>query len=442
MAKILVIGGGPGGYVAAIKAAILGADVTLIEKDKLGGTCLNRGCIPTKALLAGAEVLDTDDFSAINQRKNMIVQQMVGGVGFLTKNRGVKVINGTAKIISPTSVSVTMNDGSIDTVECDKMILATGSVPSVPGFIPYDGKTVITSDEALELDALPKSITIIGGGVIGCEFGQFYARSGVEVNIVEMMPHILPEEDDDTAKVLADTFKKDGINIYAGTKSESISVEEGSVSVTLSDGTVLTSEKLLISMGRIANTDGLGLENVGIETERGKIPVNDRMETSVPGIYAIGDIVNTPFLAHVASREGVVAVENAMGMDSGISYRAVPRCIYTTPEVAAVGITEKKAAESGMTVKTGRFSFAGLGKAMVINQTTGFVKIIADDDDRIVGGVIVGPHATDMIAELTLAVHIGVTARELGEVIHPHPTLSEAIMEAAHDVHKQSVHAF
>ncbi len=442
MTKITIIGAGPGGYVAALKAAILGADVTLIEKDKLGGTCLNRGCIPTKALLAGADVLGINDFSEISKRKDSIVKQLVGGVGFLTQNRRVKVIQGTARLTSATRVSVAMEDGSSQTVEADKIILATGSIPAVPGFIPYDGDLIMTSDEALALETLPDSMTIIGGGVIGCEFGQFYARNGVKVNMVEMMPHILPEEDDETAKVLAKALKKDGVQIYAGTKSERIEAENGKVHVTLSDGTILESDKLLVSIGRVAFTEGLGLDAVGIKTEKGKIVVNDKMETSVPGIYAIGDIVDTPLLAHVASREGMAAVENALGGSRSVSYRAIPRCIYTSPEVAAVGMTEKKAREAGIQVEIGQFAFSGLGKAMVINETTGFVKIMTDENDVIIGASIVGPHATDMISELTLAVHVGMTAETLGDVIHPHPTLSEAIMEAAHDVHKQSVHSF
>lgn len=441
MTKITVIGAGPGGYAAALKAAILGGDVTLIEKETLGGTCLNKGCIPTKALLAGENVLKTKEYSLIAERKDLIVKKLVGGIDFLTKGRGVRVIYGTGKILSENKVSVTKNDGTSEILDTDKIIIATGSVPVVPGFIPYDGKTVITSDEALALTRLPKSIAIIGGGVIGCEFGQFYARSGVAVTIIEMMPHILPSEDADVANVLLKQMKKDGINVLTDTKVDTVAVKDEKAVITLAGGEVIEADTLLVSIGRKAFIEDIGIEELGIETENGKITVNSRMETSVKGIYAIGDTVNTPFLAHVAEKEAMVAVDNIFDKNTEMTYHAIPRCVYTSPEIAGVGITEANAKAKNIAYKTGKFLFANLGKAMVMNETAGFVKIITDNEDTIIGASIAGPHSTDMISELTLAVQLKLSARELGSVVHPHPTLSEAIMEAAHAVHNECINS-
>lgn len=441
MTKITVIGAGPGGYAAALKAAIMGGEVTLIEKETLGGTCLNKGCIPTKALLAGENVLKTKEYSLIAERKDLIVKKLVGGIYYLTKGRGVRVIYGTGKILSENKVSVTKNDGTSEILDTDKIIIATGSVPIVPGFIPYDGKTVITSDEALALTRLPKSIAIIGGGVIGCEFGQFYARSGVAATIIEMMPHILPSEDTDVANVLLKQMKKDGINVLTDTKVDTVAVKDEKAVITLADGEVIEADTLLVSIGRKAFIEDIGIEELGIETENGKIIVNNRMEASVKGIYAIGDTVNTPFLAHVAEKEAMVAVDNIFEINTEMTYHAIPRCVYTSPEIAGVGITEANAKAKNIAYKTGKFLFANLGKAMVMNETAGFVKIITDNEDTIIGASIAGPHSTDMISELTLAVQLRLSARELGSVVHPHPTLSEAIMEAAHAVHNECINS-
>ena len=441
MTKITVIGAGPGGYAAALKAAIMGGDVTLIEKETLGGTCLNKGCIPTKALLAGESVLKTKEYSLLAERKDLIVKKLVGGIDFLTKGRGVRVIYGTGKILSENKVSVTKSDGTSEILDTDKIIIATGSVPVVPGFIPYDGKTVITSDEALALTRLPKSIAIIGGGVIGCEFGQFYARSGVAVTIIEMMPHILPSEDTDVANVLLKQMKKDGINVLTDTKVDTVATKDEKAVITLAGGEVIEADTLLVSIGRKAFIEDIGIEDLGIETENGKITVNNRMETSVKGIYAIGDTVNTPFLAHVAEKEAMVAVDNIFDKNTEMTYNAIPRCVYTSPEIAGVGITEANAKAKNIAYKTGKFLFANLGKAMVMNETAGFVKIITDNEDTIIGASIAGPHSTDMISELTLAVQLRLSARELGSVVHPHPTLSEAIMEAAHAVHNECINS-
>ncbi|AKL94530.1 dihydrolipoamide dehydrogenase LpdA [Clostridium aceticum] len=455
--KVVVIGGGPGGYVAAIKAAMLGADVTIVEKKRVGGTCLNVGCIPTKALLACSDMLEgvreakdygvnvngsiEADFQYMMKRKDKIVDQLVKGIEFLFDKKGAKLISGFGKLIDKNKVEVEKEDGSKEVIEADKIILATGSVPIVPPIFPYDGKKIITSDEALYLEEAPESLMILGGGVIGCEFGQFFSKIGTKVTIVEMADQLLPFEDKDVAKQLERSFKKDKIKMMTGQKIEKCEVQGDKVVAYLEGGKELEADAMLVSVGRKPYLDNLGLENVGINVERGKIVVNDKMETNVEGIYAIGDIVDTPFLAHVASKEGMVAAENALGKNKTVSYRAVPRCIYTSPEVAAVGITEKDADAKGIAYHVGKFDFRGLGKAQAMGHFQGFIKVLADAEDRIIGASIVGPHATDLLAELSLAVELGLTAEQVGDVIHPHPTLSEGIMEALHDVHKACVHS-
>ena len=455
--KIIVVGGGPGGYVAALKAAILGAETVLVEKNQVGGTCLNRGCIPTKSFLQSTgcleEVLNAGkfgisckdiqiDYDAVLKRKNQLVGQLVGGVEFLLKNRGVQIIRGEGRIVDGTTVVVTSEDCSTETIKGDAVILATGSKPVVHESFKYDGVNVITSDEALALKTLPKSMLILGGGVIGCEFGQTFRKMGCEVTILELAERILPMEDSDASALLEKALHKNGIKIITETKVEEVEVSDGKVSVILSNGECLEAEKLLISIGRKSVTRGIGLEEAGIETQNGKIVVDKKMQTSIEGCYAIGDIVNTPALAHVASREAVVAVDNAMGRNIDIAYHAVPRCVYTDPEIACVGMTEDQAKSKGINYKIGKFGLAGLGKAMVMGKTNGFVKIITDENEKLIGAVMGGPHVTDMISELTVAVHLGLEAEQLGEVIHPHPTLAEVILEAVHDVKGESVHSF
>jgi len=455
--KIAVIGGGPGGYVAAIKASMMGADVTLIEKRKVGGTCLNVGCIPTKALLACSEMLMNvresksyginiegsidADFESMMNRKDKIVDQLVKGIEFLFDKKGVKLVNGFGKLISKNEIEVSKEDGSKEVIKADKIILATGSVPIVPPMFPYDGEKVITSDEALNLKELPKSMLIVGGGVIGCEFGQFFRTLGTEVSIVEMNDQVLPFEDKDVAKQLQRSFKKDKIKLLTAKKIQNCNIEDNEIVANLDNGKSVKADIMLVSVGRKPYLENLGIEDLGIEVERGRIVVDDKMETNVDGIYAIGDIVNSPFLAHVASKEGMIAVQNALGKDKKIDYTAIPRCVYTEPEVAGVGLTEKQLEQQGIEYKIGKFEFRGLGKAQAIGKFQGFIKILADSEDKIVGASIVGPHATDLLTELTLAVNLGLTVEQVGDVIHPHPTLSEGLMEALHDVHGECVHS-
>lgn len=455
--KIAVIGGGPGGYVAAIKAAMLGGDVTVIEKKKVGGTCLNVGCIPTKALLASSSMLmnikeaknfgiNIDgkvnaDFSAVMSRKDKIVDQLISGIEFLFDKRGINLVNGFGKLIDKNTIEVTKEDGEIEIIKADKIILANGSVPIVPPMFPYDKKRIITSDEVLGLSELPESMLIIGGGVIGCEIGQFFSTLGTEVTIVQRGEQLLPFEDKDVVKQLQRQFKKDKIKVLLNSGVDSCEVVGDEVVSTLSDGKKVNTQYVLVAIGRRPNIENSGIEELGIELNRGKIVVNENLETSVEGIYAIGDLINTPMLAHVASKEGIIAVENAFGKSKTVDYTAVPRCVYTEPEVAAVGKTQKQLDAEGVEYNVGQFEFRGLGKAQAIGYTQGFIKVLADSEDKIVGASVVGPHATDLLTELSLAVHLGLTVEQVGDVIHAHPTLSEGLMEALHDVHGECVHA-
>ena len=457
--KVAVIGGGPGGYVAALKAAMLGAEVTVIEKNKLGGTCLNVGCIPTKALLASSDVLRTvkeaknfginvegeikPDFEAIVARKQKVTDELVAGIQFLFDKRGVKKIDGFGKLIDKNTIEVTKDDGSVEEVKADKIILANGSIPTVFPFMPYNGKNVITSDEVLSLEKLPKSMVIIGGGVIGSEIGQFYSSLGTKVTIIEVLPQILGRMDSDGAKALARQFKKDKIKVMCNVATDSFEVSDDIVKLNLNNGKSLEAEVVLLCTGRKPNLANSGVAEAGVKmTDRGFIEVNEYMETNLEGVYAIGDIIPGAMLAHVASAEGMVAAENAVkGNSETVNYKSIPSCVYTEPEVAGVGKTEDELKAEGIPYKVGRFDFRGLGKAKAIGKIQGFVKVLVDEDDVIIGATLVGPHCTDLLTELSLAVGLGLKAKDVGKVIHAHPSLSEGIMEALHDVHGECVHS-
>jgi len=456
--KIAVLGAGPGGYVAAIKAAQLGASVTVIEDTEVGGTCLNRGCIPTKALIASAEVLDKakniHDFGIelngdvipniqkILERKNKIVNIQVKGIRGLFKSWGIKILDGKGFIVSTNKITVALKDGGAEEVETDKIIIATGSRPAQIPIFPFDGEKILSSDDALNLNNIPSSLLIIGAGVIGCEFAFIYREFGSEVTMVEMMPRAVSTEDEEISEILEKELKKKKIKLITNIKVEKVEVKESSVQAFLSDGRAIEAEKVLVSIGRAINSKDIGLENIGVKTgQRGEIIVNNKMETSIKGVYAVGDVTGGIMLAHMASKEGMIAAENAVGGDAVINRSVVPAAIFTSPEIASVGLREKQALDKGYRIKIGRFQFRALGKAHAMGEISGLIKIIADEqNDKILGAHIIGPHASDLIHEIALAVNKGLTVKDIADTIHAHPTLSEGIMEAAEDVHDSAIH--
>ena len=452
---VVVIGGGPGGYVAALRAAQLGISVCLVEKDTVGGTCLNRGCIPSKTLIhsaalwkraregAGFGVNASDwsfDWARVQARKNEIVGYQVKGVHTLLSAAKVSVKQGTGSLLDSRTVQI-VTSGASETVTAKAIIIATGSEPrGVPG-IAIDGDRILSSTEALCMSGLPKSFLVVGGGVIGMEFASMLSSLGTAVTVVEMLPQILPMEDPMLVRVLQSALQKQGVAFHVNTKVEKVERTPAGVQVEISGGARVEAERILVATGRSLNSASLGLEAAGVAVERGAIQVNQRMETTVPGVYAIGDVTGAYLLAHVASTQGLVAAANAAGGSATMDYSAVPNCVYTDPEIASVGLSEVKAKEQGIAVKVGRFAFAALGKAMCIGETQGMVKLIADArTDRVLGVGIVGPHATDLIAEGVLAVRHGLTATQVGDTIHAHPTLAEAMGEAAHDAHGRAIH--
>ena len=460
---ITIIGSGPGGYVAAIRAGQLGLKVAMIEKDtRLGGTCTLRGCIPTKQMLMSAHVYEQMQHAAdfgvqateiklafedVQKRKNKVVLKNTKGIEYLMKKNKVTVFKGAGKLALPGKVEVTSADGAKQTISSKAIIIATGSsVRPIPGF-ETDGAHVVNSDHILELKEIPKSLIVMGAGAVGCEFASVYSRFGAETTIVELMPRLVPLEDEEVSKELEKSFRKRGIKSQVDTKLEKLEKTETGVRVTgkTSKGEAVTieAEMLLVAVGRMPYTEGLGLEGTKINLERGFITVDEFQQTSEKGVYAIGDVVPTPQLAHLASKEGIVAVEHIAG-DKGvrpINLRLVPNCTYCDPEVASVGLTEAKAKEQGYDVKVGKFPFSASGKARILGEEEGFVKIVAEKKyDEILGVHIIGPHATELIAEACVAMQLESTAEELGRTMHAHPTVSEAVMEAAEGVHDLAVH--
>ncbi|MEE9614441.1 MAG: dihydrolipoyl dehydrogenase [Thermodesulfobacteriota bacterium] len=461
---IVVIGGGPGGYVAAIRGAQKGARVALVERDKLGGTCLNRGCIPTKALYYSAKTLSTVrkaeafgvttgkvsfDLSKAVGRKDDVVGRLVGGVGQLLKGNGVEVMTGEGFLEAAGKVRVTGPDkaGTTDTpgtIGAKSVIIATGSEPAMIPAFNIDRENVLTSTEALNLKKLPESLLIIGGGVMGCEFATIFSKFGSKVTVVELLPTILSTEDKQVVRVVAKSLKEAGVEVLTGVTVEDVEAGgggEGEVKTRLQDGRVFTTEKVLVTIGRSFNSDGLGLEDLNVGMERGRIVVDEHMATSVPGVYAIGDVTGGMLLAHIASVEGGVAAANALGGSETMDYSAVPAGVFTDPEIASVGMKEKDAKEKGVEVKVGRFPYAASGKALAMAEADGFVQMIADPGtDKVLGCSIVGAHATDLIGEVALAVKAGLKVKDIIGTVHAHPTLPEVVMEAAEDVHGEAVH--
>lgn len=458
--NLVIIGAGPAGYVGAIRAAQLGANVTLVEKEEVGGTCLNVGCIPTKVLTSAAYTLSTLkhagrwglnvhgtdlDFSQLMKRKQMVANRLVSGVKSLLKARGVNVIKGAATFLDEKKIEVRLEDKTTKKLEADKILIATGSVPiqlPIPGI---ESEGVIDSTGALSLTSVPKSMLIIGGGAIGCEFAYIYHSFGTKIIIVEMLSQILPGEDEEVASSLRNSIERSGIKIFTSSKvSQVVPAKEGKMTVIISasEGEINAEvEKVLVSVGRKANTKDMGLEKLGIKMNRGTIVVDDHLRTNLPHIFSAGDCIGNWLLAHVAFMEAEIAVENAMGEDKRMDYTAVPCSIYTHPEIGSVGLNEKQAKEKGLEVKTGKFPMVACGKAQAENEVEGFVKIVAEKNSgKILGAQILGHRATDLIAELTLAIQMGAKTQDIINTIHAHPTLSEPVREAALKADGRPIH--
>lgn len=458
--RIAIIGGGPGGYVAAIRAAQLNAEVTLIEKERLGGTCLNKGCIPTKVMLhttrefenvnknfedygikiTGAEL----DWKQLQKRKTKIVRKLVAGVDGLLKSNKVTKIIGEGSFINKNQIKVKLADDSHQTVDFDYAIIASGSEPSITPIPGVELPGVITSDELLKLKEVPKSMIIIGGGVIGSEFAAIYSAAACKVTIVEMLPNIVANMDPDIVAPLKDKLLKSGTEIYTDTQVLYISESSEGLTVnTLSQGQEksFTAEKVLLSIGRKPVIENLSLENVGVKTNKGAVLVDKSMQTNIPNIYAIGDSIGGLMLAHAASAEGIVAVESIMNKKPNIDFKTIPYCVYTNPELAGVGLTETQAREKGYSVKTGVFPIYISGKAMIESKSEGLVKYVVDGvTGEVLGLHMSGPNATELIAEGALALRLEATIDEITSTIHAHPTVAESLHEAAHAVYGKAIH--
>ncbi|MGO0713924.1 dihydrolipoyl dehydrogenase [Bacillus subtilis] len=467
---VVILGGGTGGYVAAIRAAQLGLKTAVVEKEKLGGTCLHKGCIPSKALLRSAEVYRTAreadqfgvetagvslNFEKVQQRKQAVVDKLAAGVNHLMKKGKIDVYTGYGRILGPSifsplpgTISVERGNGEENDMLIPKqVIIATGSRPRMLPGLEADGKSVLTSDEALQMEELPQSIIIVGGGVIGIEWASMLHDFGVKVTVIEYADRILPTEDLEISKEMESLLKKKGIQFITGAKVLPDTMTKTSDDISIQaekDGETVTysAEKMLVSIGRQANIEGIGLENTDIVTENGMISVNESCQTKESHIYAIGDVIGGLQLAHVASHEGIIAVEHFAGLNPHpLDPTLVPKCIYSSPEAASVGLTEDEAKAKGHNVKIGKFPFMAIGKALVYGESDGFVKIVADrDTDDILGVHMIGPHVTDLISEAGLAKVLDATPWEVGQTIHPHPTLSEAIGEAALAADGKAIH--
>jgi dihydrolipoamide dehydrogenase len=457
---VAVIGAGPGGYVAAARASQLGAKVAIVEKQYLGGTCLNVGCIPSKAMLHIAEVMHnmeslddmgihlpqppTFDMRKAVVYKDKVVKRMTNGVGVILKGNNVDIFDGLGTVDASRSVTVTKNDGSREQFTADKIILATGSVPLMPPFPGIDGSNVINSDTCWDLPKTPDSIICVGGGAIGVELACMFNALGSKVTILEMLPNILAPVDEEVRRLLVRILSKRGIEIVTGAKVESIADEGNVKKVTASTekgDTSFTSEYVLMAVSRRANTSGLEqLMEQGLDNDRGRVRVNDKLETNLPGFYAIGDLIHGAGLAHVAFMEGEISAEIAMGQQTRMDYNVVPNPIYTFPEIAYVGLTEAQAKEKYPEVRVDRFPWSAVGKAVAMGETDGFTKVIIGKYDEILGAHIIGPDATNLITEYSLAMRGELTADEIIETIHPHPTLSEGLREAMLLVEGRPIH--
>jgi dihydrolipoamide dehydrogenase len=451
-----VLGSGPGGYVAAIRLGQLGKETVLIEKENLGGVCLNIGCIPSKALIRvaklkqrieaakqiGLEVTGVNlDFVKVQKWKQSVVDRLVSGIDYLCKGNNVKVVKGTGKFKEVHQLEVTGATGT-EVIEARDIIIATGSrYFDLPAF-RFDGVRIISSTEALSLQEVPKNLVIIGGGVSGLELGTMYAELGTKITVIEMLDQLLPGTDIDLVRIVERSLRRLGVIYHV--KSKAKEFRDGKVYATLEDGkdAAFDADKVLVTVGRRPNSDGIGLENIGVKTDsHGFIQVNKKMQTNLPGVFAIGDVVGPPMLAHKASKEGIVAAEVIGGMNSEADFHAIPGVVFTDPEIATVGLTETQAKQQGYDPVIGKFPFTALGRALLAGETEGFAKIVADKNSNLVLGVhIVGAEASDMISEASLAIEMGATLEDIGFTVHPHPTLPESIMEAAEAAKGRAIH--
>jgi len=457
---VTIVGAGPGGYVAAVRAAQLGLSVALVEKEHLGGVCLNWGCIPTKSLLRNAEVISLlrrgkdfgftvsgleVDFCAAVDRSRKVSARLVKGIGALMRKNKVEVIEGTGTLKAANAVEVTLNAGGTRTLETRNVIVATGGrARTIPG-IEVDGERVMTYRQAIVLRELPASAIVVGAGPIGMEFAHVWSTYGAEVTVVEMLPHAVPLEDEEVSKEIERAFKRRKVQLLTSTRVQGVETTADGVRVTVAGEKgeqVLEAERALIAIGVRPNSEGLGLEGIGVQVERGNVVVDDAMRTNVPGVYAIGDVTGKLALAHVASAQGIVAAETIAGAETvTLDYEAMPRCTYCQPQVASFGITEAQAAERGYEVKVGKFPFRPNGKALGLGDYDGFVKIVADAaSGEILGSHLVGPEVTELLPELVLARQWELTPEEIARTVHAHPTLSEVLMEAAHGVFGTPIH--
>ena len=457
---VIIVGSGPGGYVTAIRASQLGLKTAVVEKESLGGVCLNWGCIPTKALLKSANVFDyinhaedygikvdgfKADFNEVIKRSRSVAEKMSGGVQFLMKKNKIDILMGMGKILPGKKVEVTDEKGKSNTYNAKNIIIATGAKSRELPNLKQDGEMVIGYRKAMVLDKLPKKMVVVGSGAIGVEFAYFYNAMGVDVTVVEFMPTIVPVEDEDVSKQLERTFKKQGMKIMTNSSVEKIEKSGKSCTVTVKTKKgeeQLSCDIVLSAVGIETNIHGIGLEEVGIAVDNGKIIVNDFYETNIPGYYAIGDIVPGPALAHVASAEGITCVEKIAGLNpEAIDYGNIPGCTYCSPEIASVGMTEKAAKEAGYDVKIGKFPFSASGKASAAGHNDGFIKLIFDAKyGELLGGHMIGANVTEMIAEIVAVRKLETTGHELIKTVHPHPTMSEAVMEAAAAAYDEVIH--
>lgn len=458
---IIILGSGPGGYVAAIRASQLGKKVAIVEKAKLGGICLNWGCIPTKSLLKSAQVLNyakhaaeygvkidgdiNPDLAEMVKRSRGVADGMSKGVQFLLKKNKVEVITGIGKVLVGKKVEVTDAEGKIAIYDAENIIIATGARSRELPNLPQDGKKIIGYREALVLEKMPSSMVVVGSGAIGSEFAYFFNTLGVEVTLVEFLPNVVPLEDVDVSKALARSFKKAKMKVMLDSSVEKVdtSGKVCKVSIKTKKGMVdVEADIVLSAVGITTNIEGIGLEEVGISTEKGKVMVDDFYQTNIPGYYAIGDIVHGPALAHVASHEGITCVEKIAGEDvSPIDYGNIPACTYTSPEVASVGMTDKQAQEAGYEIKVGKFPFSASGKASAAGKKDGFIKVVFDAKyGEWLGCQMIGENVTEMIAEVVVARKLETTGHEIIKSIHPHPTMSEAVMEAVADAYDEVIH--